>query len=151
MLTGQIDVWPGYVINEVITAREKGFDVSIVWPSAYGLNFYADTIFTTEKMIKERPDVVRRFVAATLKGWNYAAGNPEEAAKITVKTGDKLTYPHELAMMKESIALLKPDAQPIGSMVAADWQALHNLLLQGGFIKTPVELDKAYTSKFLAP
>jgi len=151
LLTGQIDVWPGYVINEVITAREKGFDVNIVWPSAYGLNFYADTIFTTEKMIKEKPDVVRRFVAATLKGWNYAVGNPEEAARITVKTSDKLTYPHELAMMKESVALLKPDAQPIGSMLAADWQALHNLLLQGGFIKTPVDLDKAYTSKFLAP
>src|SRR5437868_9569075 len=33
LLTGQIDVWPGYVINEVITAREKGFDVNIIWPS----------------------------------------------------------------------------------------------------------------------
>src|SRR5438105_725606 len=86
LLTGQIDVWPGYVINEVITAREKGFDVNIVWPSNYGLNFYADTIFTTEKMIKEKPDLVKRFVAATLKGWNYAAANPEEAAQITVKT-----------------------------------------------------------------
>jgi NitT/TauT family transport system substrate-binding protein len=151
LLTGQIDVWPGYVINEVITAREKGFDVNIIWPSSYGLNFYADTLFTTEKMIKEKPEVVKRFVAATLKGWNHAAVNPEEAAQITVKTGDKLTYPHELAMMKESIPLLKPDAQPIGSMQAADWQSLHNLLLQGGFIKAPVELDKAYTTKFLTP
>jgi len=151
LLTGQIDVWPGYVINEVITAREKGFDVNVIWPSSYGLNFYADTIFTTEKMIKEHPDVVKRFVAATLKGWNYAAAHPEEAAQLTVKTSDKLSYPHELAMMKESLALLRPDAQPIGSMQAAPWEALHALLLQGGFIKTAVELDKAYTTRFLAP
>src|SRR4051812_20374490 len=63
LLTGQLDVWPGYVINEVIATREKGFDVNIISPSDYGLNMYADTLFTTEKMLKEKPEVARKFVA----------------------------------------------------------------------------------------
>src|SRR5260221_8789232 len=100
LLTGQIDVWPGYVINEVITAREKGFEVNIIWPANYGINLYADTLFTTEKMLSEKPEVVRRFVAATLKGWSYAVAHAEEAAELTVKSGAKLSYSHELAMMK---------------------------------------------------
>ena len=52
LLSGQIDVWPGYAINEPVTAEEKGFPVNIIWPSDYGVNLYADTIFTTEDMIK---------------------------------------------------------------------------------------------------
>ncbi len=150
LLTGQIEVWPGYSINEVIAAREKGFDVNIISPASYGLNFYADTLFTTEKMVKDHPDVVKRFVAATLKGWNYAADHPEEAAKATVKFGNKLTYPHELAMMQESIDLLDSfDAKPIGSMEAAQWTGLQTLLIDGGFMKAPIALEQAYSTKYL--
>ena len=151
LLTGKVDVWPGYVINEVISAREKGFDVNIIWPGDYGLNLYADTLFTTEKMLKEKPGVVKNFVTATLKGWQYAVEHPEEAAKITVAHGDGLKYEHELAMMKESIPLLTPDNSPIGSMVAAEWSKLQDVLLKGKFLKKPLELDKAYTTKFVTP
>jgi NitT/TauT family transport system substrate-binding protein len=151
LLTGQIDVWPGYVINEVIAAREKGFDVNIIWPSSYGIDLYADTIFTTEKMLQEHPDQVKRFVAATLKGWQDAVAHPDEAAQATVKQSAKLTYAHELAMMKESIPLLQPDTQPIGSMQPAAWAALQEQLIQGGFLKSPLDLSKAYTTKYLAP
>lgn len=149
LLTGQIDVWPGYVINEVLAAREKGFDVNVIWPSDFGIDLYADTLFTTEKVLREQPDLVRRFVAATLKGWKDAVEQPEDAARITVKTGSKLTYAHELAMMKESIGLLQPDKQAIGSMQPARWSALQDQLLQGGFLKAALDLDKAYTSRFI--
>ncbi|MCS6765474.1 MAG: ABC transporter substrate-binding protein [Candidatus Protistobacter heckmanni] len=147
--TGQIDVWPGYSINEVIAAREKGFAVNVISPASYGLNFYADTLFTTEKMLAEHPDVVKRFVAATIKGWTYAASHPEDAAKASVKFGNKLTYEHELAMMRESIDLLQPDRKPIGSMDPAQWGSLQTLLVEGGLLKAPVALDQAYTTKYL--
>src|SRR5277367_3821600 len=49
LLTGTVDVWPGYLINEVLAAKEKGFDVNIVDPSDFGIDLYADTLFTTEK------------------------------------------------------------------------------------------------------
>src|SRR5262245_38892932 len=42
LLTGSIDVWPGYLINEVLAAQEKGFEVNIVHPSDYGIDIYAD-------------------------------------------------------------------------------------------------------------
>ena len=149
LLFGQIDVWPGYVINEVLTAREKGFDVNIIWPSDYGLDLYADTLFTTEAMLRDHPDQVRRFVAASLQGWNAAVARPEEAAQATLKQNAKLNYAHELAMMKESIFLLKPDAQPIGSMQPARWKSLHDLLLEAGFLKAPLDLGRAYTTQYL--
>src|SRR5580692_9530517 len=68
LLTGQVDVWPGYVINEVLAAQEKGFEVSVIKPSDYGVRMYADTLFTTERMLKEQPELVKKFVAATIHG-----------------------------------------------------------------------------------
>jgi NitT/TauT family transport system substrate-binding protein len=149
LLAGTVDVWPGYLINEVLAAREKGFDVNIVSPPDYGIDLYADTLFTTEKMLQEKPDVVRKFVTATLQGWSSAISAPEEAAQITVKYGSKLTYDHELAMMKASLPLLRPDAQPVGWMDAANWSATQKLLLEAGFQKNPIDIGKAYTVEFL--
>jgi len=146
LLSGTVDVWPGYLINEVIAAKEKGFDVNIVYPSDYGIDLYADTLFTTEKMLEQKPDVVRKFVAATVKGWETAIANPEDAAKITVKYGDKLTYDHELAMMKASLPLLKPDSKPFGFMDEAGWSSAQKLLIAAGFQKAPVDVEKAFTT-----
>jgi ABC-type nitrate/sulfonate/bicarbonate transport system substrate-binding protein len=149
LLAGAIDVWPGYLINEVLAAKEKGFDVNIVSPADFGIDFYADTLFTTEKMLKEKPDLVHKFVTATLKGWSDAIAAPEEAARTTVKYGSKLTYDHELAMMKASLPLLQPDERPLGSMDAAGWSAAQKLLVDGGFQKAPVDIAGAFTLDFL--
>jgi NitT/TauT family transport system substrate-binding protein len=147
LLTGDIDVWPGYLINEVLAAKEKGFDVNIIYPADYGIDLYADTLFTTEKMLKDKPDVVRKFVTATLAGWNSAIAAPEDAAKITLKYGDKLTFDHELAMMKASIPLLKPDAKPVGYMDEAGWSTAQKLLVGAGFQKEPVNVADAFSAK----
>jgi ABC-type nitrate/sulfonate/bicarbonate transport system substrate-binding protein len=149
LLAGTVDVWPGYLINEVLAAKEKGFEVNVVSPPDFGIDLYADTLFTTEKMLKEKPDVVRKFVTATLKGWSSAIAAPEAAAQITVKYGSKLTYDHELSMLKASLPLLQPDAQPVGWMDAANWSATQKLLVDAGFQKAPVDVGKAFTVKFL--
>jgi NitT/TauT family transport system substrate-binding protein len=147
LLAGAVDVWPGYLINEVIAAKEKGFDVNIVYPSDLGIDLYADTLFTTEAMLKDKPDVVRNFVAATLKGWDTAMAAPEDAAKITVKYGDKLTFDHELAMVKASAPLLKPDSKPVGYMDEAGWTSAQKLLIAAGFQKQPIDVTKAFIVK----
>lgn len=146
LLTGQVDVWPGYLINEVIAVQEKGFDVTVIRPTDYGVAMYADTLFTTERMLKEKPEVVRKFVAATIHGWSDAVGDAQGAAHATIKFGNKLDYDHELAMMKASIPLIKPDDEPIGSSKLAEWDALQTKLIEAGFQKTKVDVSKAFTN-----
>lgn len=149
LLAGSIDVWPGYTINEVLEAQEKGFPVNIISPADYGVDLYADTLFTTEAMLKQKPDVVHRFVLATMKGWAEAIANPEEAATITLKYGSGLKYEHELAMMKASVPFLTPDQSPVGSMDEAKWTDMQKLLVDAGFQKKPVEVSAAFTTQFL--
>jgi NitT/TauT family transport system substrate-binding protein len=122
----------------------------VVSPSSYGIDLYADTLFTTEKMLREKPDVVRKFVAATLKGWNEAIARPEDAAQATVSVGgSKLVYDHELAMMKASLPLLTGEGSSVGAMDEAHWDSMQALLVDGKFLKAPVDLSRAFTVDFL--
>lgn len=148
-LTKKIDVMPGYAINEVITAEEQGYTLNLIWPSDYGINFYADTLFTTEEMIKNRPDIVRKVVKATIKGWEEALENPEQAVTYTLQYSDKLTREHEMKMMNASIPLVKPDNNPVGSMDRAVWVSMQDLLLEQGVMKQAVDIGKSFTTEFL--
>jgi NitT/TauT family transport system substrate-binding protein len=149
LLAGKVDVWPGYVINEVLAAQEQGADVTVIRPGDYNINFYADTLFTRESVIKNNPALVRAFVQATMAGWAYAVDHPDAAADYGRKFAHELSAPHERAMMNASIPLLRPKQPPLGKMEVDEWRSLHDQLLALGFLKRPVEIDQAYTNRFL--
>ncbi len=149
LLSGQVKAWPGYVINEVLAVQEQGHEVNIIQPGDYDINFYADTLFTTESLIKKDPEMVKSFVEASMKGWEYAIANPEEAAGYGLKFGDKLNLEHETAMMKASIPLLEPDKLPLGKMDTEAWDVLQKSLIDLKFLKKEQDLDKVFTNDYI--
>lgn len=148
-LTKQADVWPGYVINESITAEEKGSPVTLIWPSDYVVNLYADTLFTTEEMIKSKPELVKGVTQATIRGWEEALKHPEQAVTYTLQYSDKLNREHETKMVQASIPLVKPDNKPVGTMEKSVWQSMQDLLVKQGFMKSSVDVDQAFSTRFL--
>ncbi|WP_340026325.1 ABC transporter substrate-binding protein [Paenibacillus sp. FSL K6-1096] len=149
LLTGQVKAWPGYVINEVLAVEEQGKEVNIIDPNDYGINFYADTLFTTESVIKKDPEMVRGFVQASMKGWDYAVQHPEEAAEFGLKYGEKLDLKHEVSMMKASIPLLEPEKLPLGSMDEDAWKTLQENLIDLKFVKKEQDLGALFTNEYL--
>lgn len=149
LLTGKVQAWPGYVINEVISAKEQGYDVNVISPADYGINFYADTLFARNDLIESDPELVEAFVKASFKGWAYVIENPEESARFGLQYSDKLTFEHELAMTKASIPLLLPEQSPLGSMTTQAWDLLQQQLLDLGFLDDEQPLEEVYTNEFL--
>jgi NitT/TauT family transport system substrate-binding protein len=149
LLSGQVKAWPGYVINEVLAVQELGNEVNIIQPSDYDINFYADTLFTTEDIIKRDPEMVKSFVQASMKGWSYAIENPEEAAEFGLKYGDKLELDHEVSMMKASIPLLEPENLPLGKMDTEAWDVLQKNLIELDFLKKEQNLDDVFSNEFI--
>lgn len=153
LFTGQVDVFPGFIINEPLVAKEKGFDVNVIYPSDYGIPFYANVIFATEKLINEKPDLIERFLRATLQGWEWAIENPEGAVEEVMKYGTNLDRQHQLSMMEISIPLLmgeKSRYHGVGWMEEQVWEEIHRMLLDYKLIQEPVDLDGIYTMEFLA-
>ena len=109
-VNGNVDVTESYVSNEPYwLKKEYGIDVNIIDPKNYGIDFYGDLIFTTEKEIENHPSRVKKFKNATLKGWKYALENTHETIETILKkynsrnlTYDKLDY--EAKITKNLIA-----------------------------------------------
>lgn len=149
LLSGQVKVWPGYVINEVLAVEESGEEVNIIKPKDSGINFYADTLFTTQELIDKDPALVKSFVQASMKGWDYAIENPEEAAGFGLNYGKSLKLEHEVNMMNASIPMLLPDSPPLGKMDLKAWETLQQSLLNLDFLKKEQDLNQLFTNEFI--
>ena len=74
-----VDVSEAYISIEPYWMKKKyDIDLNIIDPKNYGIDFYGDLIFTTEKEIKEHPKRVEAFTRATIKGWKYALKHKEK-------------------------------------------------------------------------
>ena len=82
---GEIDVTPAFSTGGVIRMRQKGLKLNLIWPSDYGIQFYSDTLVTTDSLIEQHPDLVVRFLRATLKGWQDAVEDYPKAVDVTLK------------------------------------------------------------------
>lgn len=149
LLAKKIDVWPGYSINEPITAEEKGFPVNLIWPDKYGIHLYADVLFTTEEMIRTEPAVVKAVVESTIKGWQEAFANREIAITYTLKQSNQLNSAHERKMLNASYSLVLPDDKPIGWMDMSVWKEMYQLLKINDLLKTEFDLSKSFRQDFI--
>jgi ABC-type nitrate/sulfonate/bicarbonate transport system substrate-binding protein len=146
---GDFDVYPGFVINEPDTIRRAGYDVNVILASDYGVNMYADVLFTTEEMIAQNSDLVQRFVRAMLQGWQYATEHPEETVGVVMEYAPDSERAHQEAMLDTTIRLVSPGNVEIGSMEAATWEQMHNTLLDFGVIGSSIDVSALYTDEFL--
>lgn len=85
--TKQIDAVWVYYGWAGISAKEKGFDFDYfafkdINPT---FDYYTPVLITNDDMIKNDSDTVKKFLEATKKGYEFAAGNPQDAAEILLK------------------------------------------------------------------
>jgi NitT/TauT family transport system substrate-binding protein len=81
----------------------------------YGLDIYSNSIGTTEEYLTKNPDVVKKFVRAALRGWQYALAHPQEAAQIElqyVKALNPDIIAEELDILKR--VAITPDVEKNG-------------------------------------
>ena len=76
---GQVDAYAVYITSLLPAVHERGLDLNVIYPDDYGVHLYGDTLFATDEAIRENPELVLRFVRATLRGWQWAIENAQEA------------------------------------------------------------------------
>ena len=146
---GEADITEAYMSAGLVRIRRKGYKVNVIWPGDYGMHLYGDTVITTERMIAENPDLVTRFLRATLRGWRETIEDPAAAVAITLEYAREVDSELQTEMMEASVPLIHTGEDQIGWMQAGVWERTHRLLLEGGLLGGPVDPDKAYTMEFL--
>jgi len=146
---GQIDATPAVAAGSLIGILKQRPDANLIWAEDYGIHFYADTIFTTDKIISENPDLVLRFLQATLKGQQYAIENPEEATQISLHYALDPTLEVQHQMMIASIPFINTGEDHIGWMRPEIWTGMEQVLREQNIINDPLDVTQVYTMQFL--
>ncbi len=93
---------------EAIAAKRQNIDLQSFSPTKFCIpNYYTPVIITSEKVAKERADVVRRFLAATARGYELAITKPDDAANLLIKAAPQGSFP-DPGLVKESAEYLAP-------------------------------------------
>lgn len=148
-LTGDIDVFPGYVVNEPWEAQEKGVDLSVISPRDYGLRLYGDTLFVAEEFLHQNQATIKAFLRATERGWDYALNNPEEAAKLCNEYSNSPGPDHNRDMIERSRLLIRPTGERMLRMTDERWLEMHRFLKTYGPLKNDVSVKDIYTNAYL--
>lgn len=134
LVNGKVDAFSGYVTMEPQLFRQMGYEVSLISPIDYGIDFYGDLIFTTSEMAGNNPETVEKFNQASIKGWYYAMNHPEEMADYIIKLpGVKergISRENLLNEAKEMQKLILPDLVEIGHTNPGRWETMLRIYKQ---------------------
>jgi NitT/TauT family transport system substrate-binding protein len=137
-----------FTTSEPYFAKQEKIDFGILNVADGGYNPYAQGLFTSERMIKEKPELVRKVVAAAQEGWKQFLEDPA-AGKALVMKVNKDTDPAQFDFAQKTLGESGWFADPIGSMTAERWQTLHDQLKEAGVLKKEVDPSEVWTADFI--
>ena len=150
LVSGRMDAASGlFSTNEAVQARMDGHEVNEIFLGDYGILMYVNPIFAAGQLVREQPDLVERFVRATLKGYQYAVEHPDEMPELAAQYDDTLDMVHQRESMHSEVPLIDTGDAPIGTMDEAVWQSTQETLLEQGLISAEVDLNEVYTNEFV--
>jgi len=158
LILGRVDVVPGYIDAEVPELEAKAGgpgSLSILLGADYGYDAYGSGLFTSEKMIADKPDVVQRFVKAYLQAFAFTVEHPKEAVDIVVKAnpeykGKEATLLAQLdADIKSTFFSAYTKQHGIGAISDKQWTATAQVLKEQGMLPADFSAAGGYNASFV--
>ncbi|ABY33675.1 MAG TPA: ABC transporter substrate-binding protein [Chloroflexus aurantiacus] len=134
-----------------IEAEVRGVPLNIVMMNDVQCipDYYTPVIITSEKMIAEQPDLVRRFLAATSAGYRFAIDRPAEAAEILLQAAPELDAELVRRSQQYLATQYQADAPRWGEQKLEVWRAYAQWMAERNLIARMIEPEKAFTNEFL--
>jgi len=155
-LTNKRSAMQGYVTSEpFVIEKQAHFKPKVFLLADQGFTSYSTLIETRHDLVAKKPDLVQRFVDASIMGWmNYLYGDNRAANALIKKQNPEMTdelLAYSIAAMKEYGTVDSGDAKTlgVGAMTDARMQDFYDKMVRAGVVKPSVALDKAYTLQFV--
>jgi NitT/TauT family transport system substrate-binding protein len=154
-LSGQLDAASAMVYNEypvVLEAGVKPEDLNIISYNAEGVGMLEDHVFVTEDTLKNKRDILTRFLAASQRGWIEAVRDHKYAVDAVMNRADKSTtnVDHQVTMMNEVAKLVMPEGlapEKVGVIDPAKFDTTAAIALKFNVISKPAA--NAYTNELI--
>ncbi len=150
LIGGKVDAIVGaYWTHESIAMEKQGYPVGVLRMEEWGVpDFYELVLVAGESLLSESPDVAKRFLRATAKGYADAIADPQAAVDILVEANPEIDSDLE----SQGIGLLAPlweeAGAPFGSQTAERWESLAQWMKSEGLLGQDVVAADAFTSEY---
>ena len=139
--------------NEVLVAKRVVKEKYFVYSYAddFGMQWPENVLFTTEKIVRDYPQIVQQFVTGHYKGFQYALDNRDDAAGILLKYNPSLDRSHEIEGMDFLASVIQtPVARQygLGYVDPTAWNRLTRDLVGARIFLSVSNVAAAYTTKF---
>jgi NitT/TauT family transport system substrate-binding protein len=153
LITGQVPAIAGFAQGYVPSVEIRGNKKArILWYADCGVIAVSNGIIVHADLIKEEPELIRAFVAASLKGFLYGRAHIDEMTAI-VKKFSTATVPaisrREAELSYDTWVTPETAGKPLGWMSEKDWQQTVAVLKQYGGVMTELETSQLYTNDFV--
>ena len=148
-------VQQGYLTSEPFTVEQAGVKPVVLLLADAGYQSYGCLIETTQKMAREHPDTVQRFVNASIEGWySYLHGDPSPANQLIKRDNPDMTdalIAYGIEKMKEYGVVDSGAAEKygIGAMTERRWGAFFTAMAQAGVYPKALDYKQAFTLQFV--
>lgn len=149
LISGEVDAIaaPAYAIQE--EDQTEGRALNVIYPFDYGAQFYGNVIYATADALAQRPDMLKRFLRATFKGWMRAIQDPRTGVEHTLKYADHHDPVQELASLKSLSPYIHTGQTPIGMMNIQAWNNLPQLMMMTGQLTVEMKAETLYTTSLV--
>jgi NitT/TauT family transport system substrate-binding protein len=151
LVAGQVDALFGYSFGQALTLETRGFPVNVMPIRDYGVKMYGTVIYTSEALLKSNPELVKRFLRATIRGFIFAHGNAEAAVKEVIAHAPD----RELSLETKKLLIIfmlynvADYAERFGQMTDTKWKSSVELLAKGGDLARSPPPSEMYTNAVL--
>jgi len=152
LATGQVDVYPVFAANEPDTLARQGVAVRLFDPTTYGVPSFGLTYMSNRDLVATRPDLVKRFLRAALKGIEDATLDRDGAIDIVMKYAPGEDRAHQRYMLDTEIEAAQNDmtrTRGIGATTREQWAALESFLSDYGALPKRVDVTAVYNDSFV--
>ena len=146
----------GYLTSEPFQIERAGIKPVVMLLADSGYASYASLIMVPRKRVEEQPELVRRFVDASVQGWlSYLTGDPAKANALIKRDNPEMTdelLAYGRAKMKEYGIVQSGDADGsgVGVMTAERWKAFFDVMAADGLYPKDMMYQRAYVTDFVA-
>ncbi|MGF6227492.1 NitT/TauT family transport system substrate-binding protein [Inquilinus ginsengisoli] len=146
----------GYLTSEPRDIeKQAGWKPKVFLLADNGYEAYSTTIAAQQAMIDQNPDLVQRFVDASIIGWyNYLYGDNSAANALIKKdnpemTDEQLAYGLEQLKAQHIIIADEAETQGIGCMSGDRYQRFYDSMVKAGVLDAGLDVSKAFTNRFV--
>jgi NitT/TauT family transport system substrate-binding protein len=145
----------GYLTSEPFTIEKEGEKPVVLLLADAGYSSYGGLIETSAKLAQEKPDLVQRFVDASIEGWySYLYSDPGPGNALIKKDNPEMTdalLAYGIDKMKQYGVVDSGDAKAsgIGAMTEARWKDFSETMVKAGLYPAEMDWHKAYTPQFV--